>query len=392
MSNGPSPADVGGGGPPINPYEFFARTAISVFGGSKSAASQVSSVARNYGFESPQYARVRAKFPRAAAQFEARWEAGKVRVGGVSPRERAVGKTPADLYGGARPGTPPIAGAAVLAGSIAVETPAQAAARETLRRAVEGAGRGVPPGREVIVRPDQARPPRLPPGTVTRVLARAGGLIGGLLYPSEITPEVPIPKRAPGPTTRGGARRPGPPPAGPVKAVPPGGSAPGRTPARPSAPVAVQNPLEPILRGPPGPVSVPVTRPIPTGPVGPGGAPGPAGTRPASRWPTWLPYLAPLLSRSLRTSSRGRRSSELGIGRTPTGVTDPLTGVTPGMQPFPQSGTPVGPGQGARRDCECNGTRKRRKKRKPRTECYYGTYTEKASGLVKRKKRKVTCK
>lgn len=69
--------------------------------------------------------------------------------------------------------------------------------------------------------------------------------------------------------------------------------------------------------------------------------------------------------------------------RTPA-VSLPQT-QTAGAQSFPPMYT-------ATQTCECQQPGKKRGKKKRRTVCYTGTFTERATGLSKRKRRKVPCK
>jgi hypothetical protein len=119
-------------------------------------------------------------------------------------------------------------------------------------------------------------------------------------------------------------------------------------------------------------------RPLPV----PAPAPAPAPT--VSPWIKWAgilgPYATPLLS-SLTQPGKGRNRRR-----------DPLTVIN--QAPLPSTSTYAfggyAPGTPGTKTCECKVKRKGRKKR--RTVCYSGTYTEKANGLRKTKRRKVPCK
>lgn len=123
----------------------------------------------------------------------------------------------------------------------------------------------------------------------------------------------------------------------------------------------------------------------PSGPIGTPSTP-PAPSRGAVLARQLLPFLPLLIPRG--GSSRGR-------ARAPGGPA--LLPALPGPSALPQmsyltafQGRAVGS-----RDCPpgCEpAKRKRKASRKTRTECYQGTYTETAKGLVKRKKRKVPCR
>jgi len=178
-------------------------------------------------------------------------------------------------------------------------------------------------------------------------------------------------------------------------------------PRRGRGPVVLATP--PLLPGVPGSPGEPGRAPVPSGTAPaalPGGAPAPGpGTTPAggvviAPWPgspapppapsrprisagMLLPFLPLLLPRS---GSPAR-------GRAPATPRDPEPAF-PSPQPQPQFSYLTGFQGGAvgYRDCPPCEKKKRTSKRTSRTECYSGTYTEKASGLVKRKKRKVPCR
>lgn len=76
----------------------------------------------------------------------------------------------------------------------------------------------------------------------------------------------------------------------------------------------------------------------------------------------------------------------------------PVTVEIPGQNPFQDPGTrsPLTPFQppgvdspSKRKRCDC--PKPKRRKRKPRTECYRGTYIERANGLTKFRKEKIPC-
>jgi hypothetical protein len=105
-----------------------------------------------------------------------------------------------------------------------------------------------------------------------------------------------------------------------------------------------------------------------------------------------LPFL-PLLTGTSGGKKRRRRPSDP--------VSDPLTVPqfdSPGAQPltsFYSAGVSSAfgppPGTVGTNTCECKAPRPKRRKKK-RTVCYSGTYTERADGTRKIKKRKVPCK
>jgi len=128
-------------------------------------------------------------------------------------------------------------------------------------------------------------------------------------------------------------------------------------------------------------------------PVGriPARLPVPTYTAPAPPKPLWkqaLPYAVPLLVPLL--SGKPKRTTNFRFS-------DPLTQPqTPGLPSSSTSSSSYyafggGGTSGGTSDCTCPGGKKRGKKKR-RTVCYAGTYTERASGLSKLKKRKVPCK
>lgn len=216
-----------------------------------------------------------------------------------------------------------------------------------------------------------------------RVVSGAGA-VAGILWPSEITPEVPIPQLptpAPGPRTRPVVGR-TPRPAGPVVSQPLPGS---------PAPAQVVPEVEPMYDW--YEIEADTRRAVETVPqlVLPTPAPVPAPSRVTqiTDWiranPRLLATAIPLL---LPRSSSTRRRTGLADPLTPISPpgTDPLTWFNTGSLPYPQA-------ESASLDDQCRErARRKRGKKKPRTVCYSGTYTERASGLTKRKRRKVPCK
>jgi hypothetical protein len=110
--------------------------------------------------------------------------------------------------------------------------------------------------------------------------------------------------------------------------------------------------------------------------------------------PLWQQLLAftPAILPLLRPSQGNRNVIKL---------QDPLTPPSTGGLPFPQVSTLVSPyaqafGYGASppgskaKSCVC--TKRKRGPKKKRTVCYAGTFTERASGLNKRKRRRIPCK
>ena len=243
------------------------------------------------------------------------------------------------------------------------------------------------PRRRPPKRANPARPTPRPgrrPRRVPRPRVRPGQPVIPVIPPmfptTPGTAPTALPGGAPTPSSPP-ATRPGAPPGSP----PPGTTTPG---SRPNAPPNVPMPTP----GPQPGQSSPTTRPSPAPAARPGPArwpsPGPApAPAPKIKWESWLlPWLLnrPAARPALRTSSDPWRF------RFSDG------GSNPGLTPNRNAGvgyltTPVTQGN------PCSETardqrRRKRKKRKERTVCYQGTYTELASGLIKRRKRKVPCR
>lgn len=141
-------------------------------------------------------------------------------------------------------------------------------------------------------------------------------------------------------------------------------------PAPAPAPAKVPDPGEglyvPVIWQRPIPMPAPLPAPAPT-------------VSPWIKWGTTLaPFVTPLLS-SLTQPGKGSRR-----------MRDPLTVIN--QAPLPSTASYVfgGGGSPGSNTCACKPKKKGRKKK--RTVCYSGTYTEKASGLRKTKRRKVPCK
>lgn len=269
---------------------------------------------------------------------------------------------------------------------------------EVLKRDIEKIGKA----REVM---RDARARALP--QVGRVLTGpVGAFILGVLWPQEMGPEKPIrrtrtrkrsgpaPEFTPpgqiGPPRRGGARR------------PQGAQAPAAPRPGPTALPGGARPA-PRPRVAPGPRTTQAPRPVATA-----SAPAPAPSRPVATLPRPAPsprvttrptlpwWVSPLASIVLSGPSPGRppRSAELGVGSTRVGgdrFRDPLT-LTPLEDRAVPSGQPQ-PLPSPSGNCPpCDSKKRKRKKSQPRTECYSGTYTERARGLTKRKRRRVPCK
>lgn len=125
-------------------------------------------------------------------------------------------------------------------------------------------------------------------------------------------------------------------------------------------------------------------------PTVPARAPAPT---PPPKKPLWQQLLA--LSPAILPLIRPSQGN-----RTVLRLQDPLTPPSTGGLPLPQVSTAVSPyaqafGYGAasgtgKKSCVC--TKRKRGPKKKRTVCYAGSYTERASGLSKRKRRRVPCK
>jgi hypothetical protein len=158
---------------------------------------------------------------------------------------------------------------------------------------------------------------------------------------------------------------------------------PGRGNPFPSTPapqiIIVQIPAQPPQVSAPSPAVVPAQTPTAT----PTTAPAPA---PAPKKPLWQQLLEQYGSAPF--TQKGKRPIKV------VNFMDPLTpsystGVDLAPMAFGDYGawSPDSTGTDA---CTC--PKKKGKKRKKRTVCYRGTYTETASGLTKRKRQKVPCK
>ena len=405
----PAGADVRTVGEGVgSPLGYMVRTARTVLSGERSPNAVARDVAFNQGFYSEAFAQIAQSNPRAAMDaintFNNWYSGPPTRARPMTGADRAPPKP--GTYGGAVVGTVTLQSVLEWAQSNLGKAPGLPAGPAT--PPINPTPRPIPtnpinvtggpnPGwsatevwlareREIWARAEAAA--ARGGGSLPRVLGGAVAVIGGALWPSSITPEVPIQPTAPGPTTRGGARRPaGPAPgSGPIKSptgtvtVNPGYTGPvGDISALPTP----QTPVEIAT----GPVSVTT----PTVSSGPGVSTSSITSAIQSIAPYILPFILP--SGSSGSSSRSKRWTDPLSPSWPSGNYDPLTPFNPGMSGYPQTSTggSVGPGQSNDR-CNCQQQRNRKKKRSKRTVCYQGTYTEKASGLTKRKKRKVPCK
>lgn len=260
--------------------------------------------------------------------------------------------------------------------------------------------RGPPSDFERIMRGTYRPPDVRTPVTVARagslagILARAAGLLGGLLYPS------PLGDSDLGYKAGGSKKRP---PKGPKRRFrrqrepkpprllpwPYAQSIPDRTGRRPepspAAPLPVQIALpfplptpSPSARPRPSTAPVPTTSPVgqTSGPLqNPLVFPLPFPFKFPTRLPR-IPTVSPLAPLASGISNRiPRFDSRPLTGSQPRDLPSVLTASAPGCPP-------------------CGDARGRRsgKKRKPRTVCYRGEYVEKANGLTKFRKRKIPCR
>lgn len=191
------------------------------------------------------------------------------------------------------------------------------------------------------------------------------GLPGNPPVPAGPAPSPRSPTVTPRPAS------PGPTPSSPSD-PPPGGS--------PNVPMPVPTPQPAPAPGRSSPVPVPRRDPgtapgtSPVGRPGPRPRPSPVPVTPPVPGPSWwpLPFAPPRLNPDKLSWAPP------GTGLTPNNP--PGVGYAEVPQPQPEP---------------CRETarqRKRKRKRKLRTECYRGTYTETATGLLKRKKEKIPCR
>lgn len=232
-------------------------------------------------------------------------------------------------------------------------------------------------------------------GSLLAALARGSALIGGLLYSSPVGEGSDRPdaetftRRAEprGPTRRPkvtGKR------ARPTTKAP--RTEPGGGPQSPLLPDTSRRPLpypqtldEPLRVAEPQPLPQPF--PAPTG--APQATPFPVGSplRVSLPDPFSLPLVEPYNRpkpgvRSLRPPRARAIDNPYQVPQTDR----------PGLTAFQRDTLPSGLTNPARGDCSCPGkSSKPKKKRKPRNECYEGTYRENAKGLLKFRKRKIPC-
>lgn len=219
--------------------------------------------------------------------------------------------------------------------------------------------------------------PILPVIDVVSVLERLASynyILNGVFDTAFGRPQAPIPK---GPTTRPQVGQPGRgnpfPPQGPqvIKVY--------------QMPTPPRQTTDEWLSGQGlGRVSVTAKRvPVPKAP-----APRPAPPPPKPLWQRLLPLLTPLMGLFGGTKSQSQRQvvmNPFGPGTQPDPRLEPQPSVI-----FGDIGGREGGGVGSF-TCECLPPKKKRRKKK-RTVCYTGTYTERADGTRKLKKRKVPCK
>lgn len=391
----------------------------------RSRYDRVAAVCNKYGANSPECAAKKAQFPQAGERYEntVRFIGGAVeqavRSGLIGARGR--GGSPADIPpereppprpGGIVAQLPPvvvtgtiggIGGPVTLEGVVApgrtwawriLSGALKAIPKKLPRRAPRRFPRRAPakPGRT-----NPAAPPRRGPMRRTRPARQPDQ---PRVMPGQ--PVIPVP----GPMFPG---RPGNPPALPNPAqsparsptaapVPAPNPRPGRSPGEPPPRETEVSPNAPISPAPvsptvPRPGSYPRPAPGPTPTPRPGPASRPAAPPAPAPLPVWrvIPWLP--LSPGSKPASWPKwrlspRPSPSPAGQ-PSPLSPPLTGIEPGgvasplTQPVPRS-----------EPCESaqQRQRKKRKRRKRRTVCYRGTYRETATGLMKWKKERVSCR
>jgi len=334
------------------PYQWIGAAAQAVYRALNPVSRRaiLRDIQAKYGIDSPQYRAAAAKYPRAAAARE-------------TVQMRALGK-----------------------GKI---TRAQRGELKRLLKTVpEYKGMSAAERRAILT--GRALRPLEP---LLRAAATQPWLLGilGVLYPSAITPEVPIPQR-----TGPGGPPPQPPPQRPPwqdrynppddRAPPP--PAPWLLPRPPyTIPevdpnydwIEIEGDTKRAIERPP-PLELPPAARVPEQTVG--------GT--VSDWllrnrNLLSPFLLPLLLPSGRSRLRDPLSQV-----SPPG-TDPLTYYrTPGV-PYLETGSGYSGLTGSLEDT-CRQLRKqKRKPKKRRNVCYRGTYTETQTGLQKRKKERIPC-
>jgi hypothetical protein len=314
------------------------RSIGSLFG-NESRVDKLRKLEKKYGIDSPQYRAAAEKWPKAAAKRARRAQARQIRAGQIAPSRRL---TPVEEW----------------------------VKRE--RRIVD------------IFDERYGQPVRTAAGRILPRVIAGGGAVAGILWPSEITPEVPIPQSptpSPGPTTRPVVGR-TPRTPGPVVSQPLPGS---------PAPAQVVPEVEPMYDW--YEIEADTRRAVETVPelVLPTPAPVPSPSR-ITQVTDWL-----LSNRGLISAAVPLLLPRSGSTRRRTGLADPLTPISPpGIDPltwFNTGSLPYPQTESASLDDQCRErARRKRGKKKPRTVCYSGTYTERASGLTKRKRRKVPCK
>jgi len=101
--------------------------------------------------------------------------------------------------------------------------------------------------------------------------------------------------------------------------------------------------------------------------------------------PSLLPQLSTLLKTGPKSSKARKQLSQALTALNTLGVASPSTNVSSYFSGY-GGGTPT-----KTKACSC-AKPKKRKPKQPREVCYGGTYTETATGLVKRKRRRVPCR
>lgn len=244
-----------------------------------------------------------------------------------------------------------------------------------------------PPDRPVAPTPDVPEPTKSP-GSLRRVLpvlGRVGGLLGGLLYPSETADDdviYPLPEPQPAPQ----------PPPPPVSS-PPAPQPPPPVPLVPADPTVYPFPEDEFPAplpstgqpAPSPPTFVLLPLPPPSGEVSPQPLPAPSPTAtPAVQGPFFAPWLFSLPKFNV-PKAPGRMPS---LGNFIAPMPAPLPRGLTQLQPSPLASAAFD--EPPRDRCECSSTKPKRK-RKPREICYAGDYREKRSGITKERRRRIPC-
>lgn len=295
----------------------------------------------------------------------------------IAARRRAGGPSPVDNLPPIQPGP-----GAVWIGGAAPARPLPRRRRAPRRR--------VKPKPKPKRRPRPIRPPAPPVKiprkivpAVVRALPRLLGGIGGLFYPTPTASDdtrLPTPPGGSPPDFPGWYGRPVP--------VPPLFTIPANEPRafplpppRPGPKIGPSSPGEPAVRPEPRPTPRPGARPAPqpSARPAPQPSPGPFNYPAPTPAPMPRPFKLPLVL-PLPLPGTGPGGSPLQFAR-------PLTPPKPGAVTSPQ------PWASPQNDpCRSRSDRRKKRKRKPRTVCYSGTFRETNRSTIKRRRKRVPCK